>query len=217
MRRGIKSCQVQSFLRDDPRNGGGRTVALLIPLPAANFSPILLPRSSSLRSRPTTHAVIVINYRLIFSPTRKNNARHRNVRVRTFLRFLLNPFVRFEQSGLYIIPTRRVSSISISATPHFSRSDRFSFKDNSIRTSIREVRERDTLPNETFSLLLRRKRWQRKGKKGEENMFEDISSDLRFRRRIFTYRFCVICEETLDALLKIPLGNWRSLGKFDRA
>lgn len=48
-------------------------------------------------------------------------------------------------------------------------------------------------------------------------MFEDISSDLRFRRRIFTYRFCVICEETLDALLKIPLGNWRSLDKFDRA
>lgn len=31
------------------------------------------------------------------------------------------------------------------------------------------------------------------------------------------YRFCVMCEETLDALLKIPLGNWRSLGKFDRA
>lgn len=33
----IKSCQVQSFLLDDP--GNGRAVALLIPLPAANFSP----------------------------------------------------------------------------------------------------------------------------------------------------------------------------------
>jgi len=38
--RSIKSWQVQSFLRDDP--GNGRAVALLIPLPAANFSPALL-------------------------------------------------------------------------------------------------------------------------------------------------------------------------------
>lgn len=38
--RSIKSWQVQSFLRDDP--GNGRAVALLIPLPAANFSPSLL-------------------------------------------------------------------------------------------------------------------------------------------------------------------------------
>lgn len=37
LRRSIKSWQVQSFLRDDP--GNGRAVALLIPLPAANFSP----------------------------------------------------------------------------------------------------------------------------------------------------------------------------------
>lgn len=38
--RSIKSWQVQSFLRDDP--GNGRAVALLIPLPAANFSLSLL-------------------------------------------------------------------------------------------------------------------------------------------------------------------------------
>lgn len=37
LRRSIKSWQVQSFLWDDP--GNGRAVALLIPLPAANFSP----------------------------------------------------------------------------------------------------------------------------------------------------------------------------------
>lgn len=44
----IKSWQVQSFLLDDP--GNGRAVALLIPLPAANFSPspfFLVPPSSS--------------------------------------------------------------------------------------------------------------------------------------------------------------------------
>lgn len=40
LRRSIKSWRVQSFLRDDP--GNGRAVALLIPLPAANFSPFLL-------------------------------------------------------------------------------------------------------------------------------------------------------------------------------
>lgn len=40
LRRGIKSWRVQSFLRDDP--GNGRAVALLIPLPAANFFPFLL-------------------------------------------------------------------------------------------------------------------------------------------------------------------------------
>lgn len=40
LRRSIKSWRVQSFLRVDP--GKGRAVALLIPLPAANFSPFLL-------------------------------------------------------------------------------------------------------------------------------------------------------------------------------
>lgn len=40
LRRSIKSWRVQSFLRDDP--GNGRAVALLIPLPAANFSPFPL-------------------------------------------------------------------------------------------------------------------------------------------------------------------------------
>jgi len=50
--RSIKSWQVQSFLRDDP--GNGRAVALLIPLPAANFSPALLffVSSRSIRSFP---------------------------------------------------------------------------------------------------------------------------------------------------------------------
>jgi len=45
-RRGIKSWRVQSFLRDDP--GNGRAAALLIPLPAANFSPCPPPPFPSL-------------------------------------------------------------------------------------------------------------------------------------------------------------------------